>query len=157
MIPVYKKGERSSPSSDRHIALLSHIRKAIESAIAQVITEKYNFHNTILGFQIGTVTGTAVIWRLTDSRILGITAILDFKSAHDLVSRQKLNEITVQPLPSETQSPISFALKAIEIRTCGEQNKTIGTVARVVNQGSPLSPMLFNFFMHKLPKSLYTT
>lgn len=51
LIPVYKKGEKSSPQSFWTIELLSHVRKTIESAVAIMIRKQYKFRDAWLGFR----------------------------------------------------------------------------------------------------------
>lgn len=53
LIPIYKKGAKSEPGSYRPIALLSHVRKVIEAAVAMPIREDYKFSSAQLASDHG--------------------------------------------------------------------------------------------------------
>ena len=65
LVPIYKRGPKTEPSSYRPIALLSHGRQMISKAIGSSIREEYTFHPTQLGFRenAGTETATEVKFR----------------------------------------------------------------------------------------------
>lgn len=47
MVEICKKGDASDPENYKTIALLSHVRKNVESALDSEVQEKYRFHSAI--------------------------------------------------------------------------------------------------------------
>lgn len=147
LVPIYKKGQEDDPSSYRPIALLSHARKVIESAITKLISSEYRNNENQLGFQRITGTETAILRHLYLGQKLGYTAVLDLKSAYDTVPRDRLVNETQRVLKANTCSMVTAVLQPMQISTVNDVTDTTGWVTRGVPQGSPVSPCLFNLFM----------
>lgn len=67
LVAIYKREDRASPTSNRPIGFSSHVRKAIESAVARAIPKTYTFNRALLGLQTGTGTETAIARHITNS------------------------------------------------------------------------------------------
>ena len=94
LIPIYRKGETHIPESYRPIAVLSHARKIIESAIANVIEKQVTFDAAQLGFRKKTSTEVALI-RTTSHLRNGLhhIAVLHLKSAYNEVPRKNVLQL----------------------------------------------------------------
>lgn len=154
-VPIYKKGDKRKAESYRPIALLSHVRKVIESAIASIIKKQYKFSEWQLGFQAGVGTENAIIRHIGNAEAMDISAVLDLRSAYDSVPREHLYKVAESSLERRTMNMIGFCLQPVKATTQGDRSKTKGTIARGVCQGSPLSPTLFNVYMDTLPAFLW--
>lgn len=99
LMPLFKKGDRGSPESYRPIALLSHARKVVDSAIAMMIRGSYEFSENQLGFQQGTGPETAIMRHVYNAKSMNITAFLDLKQAYDLVPRDLLYRVAKAKMP----------------------------------------------------------
>lgn len=152
LIPIYKKGDKSKPDSYRPIALLSHVRKIVESAIAKIIRKNYKFHECQLGFREGTGAETAIIRHIQSAQRMEVTAVLDLKAAYDSVPRDQLYKVAQKSQRGEVMSMIGFALQPVRTITQGDSSGKVGTIAKGVCQGSPLSPTLFNMYVDTMPK-----
>lgn len=147
LVPIYKMRNPTQPQSYRPIALLSHVRKVIEAAIAMKIRRQYKFKDSQLGFQVDTGTERAVVRHISHARVMRIAAVLDLKSANDTVPRRTLQRVLESSLDASTVNMTSLMLQGVTIRTQGDKTGTLAQVARGVCQGSPLSPTLFNIYM----------
>lgn len=154
LVPLFKKGDHTEPGSYRPIALLSHARKAIEAAIAMAIRKDYRFSDCQLGFRIGTGTETAIVRHIANAEKMGITAVLDLKSAYDSVPRDKLIATVKSRTNPTILAAVQSMLQPVRIKTQGTTTQKTGIIARGVCQGSPLSPMLFNIYMDTLADTL---
>lgn len=156
LVLLFKRRTTACPSSYRAIAVLSHVRKVIESAIVMAIRECYKFHESQLGFQTGTSTETAIMRHISNTKTIPLAMILDLKSAYDQVPKKKLYGIVTETQTGDIRGAIGFALQPMEIHTQGDTTEIKGTAARGVIQGSPLSTTLFNVYMDTLEGSLET-
>ena len=79
-IPMFKKGDKDNPANYSTIALLSHARKVIESAIDSSIRKTYKIHRSQYRFQHGICTEAAIL-RAVELQNSGhkYSAILDLK------------------------------------------------------------------------------
>ena len=148
MVPIYKRGEKSDPSSYRPIALLSHGRQMVSYAIGKMIRNDCQFHPTQLGFRERTGTETAII-RHAHSYESGykFTAVLDLKSAYDSVPRDILMNRVRQKLSKGTADMIALELQPMTIATKGDTSGTTAKVYIGVPQGGKSSPPLYNVHM----------
>lgn len=156
LVPLFKKGESTCPSSYKPIAILSHTRKVIEIFFSMSIREKYKFHESQLGIETGISTETAIMRHISNTKIMPLAAILDLKSAYDQVSKKKLYCIVTKTQAEDVRWAISFALKLIEIRAQGVTTETKEVIERRVRQGSHLSRTLSSVYRNTLPRSLQT-
>ena len=117
-VPIFKKGDTEDPANYRLIALLSHARKVIHSAIVSEVRRLYKFHSSQYGFQRGIGTDAAIL-RATDlmEEEFKYCAILDLKSAYDKVPRDKLAELLSEMLP-----PISHGKHS---RSCKQDRQSV--------------------------------
>lgn len=152
VIPLFKKGCPKNPGNYRPIMLLSHMRKAISSAINSMVTKQYQFHHNQWGFQANVGTDLAILH--TSAMVqqgLNNIAVLDLKSAYDTVPRGKLAAICNQRLGSSLTAMILPLLSPMTVRTKGQQATEEGAVLTCgVPQGDSISPTLYNIFMDPL-------
>ncbi|PXF39596.1 RNA-directed DNA polymerase from mobile element jockey [Gracilariopsis chorda] len=150
--PMYKKGDASRPESYRPIMLLSHMRKAVSSAINAIVVKAYKFHPNQWGFQRRVGTDSAIL-HANDMLLHGKdqVAILDLKRAYDMVPRAKLVELCRHRLGSSLTAMIAPLLAPTRTKTKG-QSATERSVDLVcgVPQGDVISPTLYNIFMEPL-------
>ena len=148
VVPIFKKGDKDDPANYRPIALLSHARKIIESALDSTIRKTYKFHRSQYGFQLGIGTEAAIL-RAIDLQNNGhkYAAILDLKAAYDRVPRDKLISILQDRLPEGIVRQILPFLTTGWTKCVGANSTSWAEITRGVPQGSPMSPTLFNVFM----------
>ena len=151
LVPLHKKGAKADPGNHRPVALLSHGRQMISSAIGAMVRKEYKFHTAQLGFREHTGTETAVVRHAAASEDgLIYTAVLDLKSAYPSVPRDKLMKIVRERLPKETASMIALELQPMAITTKGDKSGTTGIVSIGVPTGGSSSPPLYNIFQDPL-------
>ena len=155
LTPIHKKGDKTDPANYRPIALISHARQVIARAVAAEIRSQYRNHWTQLGFQEQTGTETAIIRHLSNSREgLKFSAVLDLKSAYNIVPRDKLMEIVRKKLPEGSAAMISLLLQP-EIISCKDDcENTTASISSGVPQGCAASPTIFNLYMDTLPEKM---
>ena len=148
LVPIYKRGPKSAPSSYRPIALLSHGRQTISKAIGAMIRKEYTFHPTQLGFREQAGTETAIL-RHAASTAQGFshTAVLDLKGAYPSVPRDLLMETVHNKLSPSIASMIALELQPQTITTKGDITGATGQVTIGVPQGGSSSPALYNVYM----------
>lgn len=81
MVPISEKSNHSKPESHRPIALLSRVKKVVNSLIAMRTRETYKFSEKQLRLQSGTGTETAILGNLSNGNHTRIIAVLDLKQA----------------------------------------------------------------------------
>jgi len=155
LVPLHKKGEKADPGNHRPVALLSHGRQMVSSAIGSLIRKDYTFHTAQLGFREKAGTETAII-RHTAGAADGLvyTAVLDLKSAYPSVPRDKLMQIVKERLPPETSAMIALELQPMSITTKGDESGTTGIVSIGVPTGGSSSPPLYNIFQDPLAERI---
>ena len=148
LVPIYKRGPRTAPSSYRPIALLSHGRQMISKAIGVMIREDYTFHPTQLGFRERAGTETAILRHAASTeKGFKYTAVLDLKGAYPSVPRDKLMETVHAKLSPRTAAMISLELQPETIITKGDTKGTTGKITLGVPQGGSSRPPLYNVYM----------
>lgn len=162
LVPIYKRGPKSEPSSYRPIALLSHGRQMISKAIGSMIRQEYTFHPTQLGFRENAGTETAIVRHVAStSHGFKYTAVLDLKAAYPSVPRDKLMEKVNAKLSPRTAAMIALELQPETIVTKGDPTGTTGTITLGVPQGGSSSPPLYNVqmdsFCEKMAHELRTS
>ncbi|PXF39626.1 RNA-directed DNA polymerase from mobile element jockey [Gracilariopsis chorda] len=150
--PLFKKGDVSRPESYRPIMLLSHMRKAVSSAINAVITKAYHFHPNQWGFQKHVGTEFAILH--ADNAVRqgkNQVAILDLRRAYDMVPRARIIELCEQKLGSAITAMLTPLLAPMQVRTKGQRTEEASIeLVCGVPQGDVVSPTLYNIFMDPL-------
>ena len=155
IVPLHKKGEKADPGNHRPVALLSHGRQMISSAIGSIIRKEYKFHAAQLGFREEAGTETAVVRHVAASADgLLYTAVLDLKSAYPSVPRDKLMKIVRERLPKKTSAMIALELQPMSITTKGDESGTTGTVSIGVPTEGTSSPPLYKVFQDPLAEKI---
>lgn len=97
---IFKKDDAGDPANYRPIALLSHPRKVIESAIDSTKRQTYKFHCSQYELQRGMGTESATL-RATEllEKGFGCSTILDLNAAPDRVPGEKLSNVLDERLP----------------------------------------------------------
>ena len=156
LVPLYKRGDPAIPSNHRPICLLSSTRKIIERAIASAMNECFAPHRAQMGFQkhIGTEMALVQINRASNQRQNCWIAILDRKSAYDRVCRATLMKRCDEALPEGLANMVSHIIREFEVHIVGDETGTNAKINRVVTQGGPASPTLFNIYIATLASQL---
>ena len=158
MVPIHKRGPKSDPANYRPIALLSHARQMISSAIGAMIQEEYQFHPTQLGFRHHTGTETAIVRHAYNLREgYKYTAVLDLTSAYNMVPRGLLMKRVEAHLPAPLASMIALELQTMSITTKGDLTATSAEVSIGVPQGGSSSSPLYNVQMDTLGEEIDKT
>ena len=155
VIPLFKKGHRAHPENYRPIALISHVRKVIDKALDILVRKEYVCHDFQVGFRSRLGTETAIL-RAIDAIDSGFehVACLDLKAAYDSVPRRRLMRRLQRVLPANLCRMITHTLQPSSIVTRGSVSSIRGLLHSGVQQGSPLSPMLFNVYIDSLAEDI---
>lgn len=149
MTPIYKeKGERSLPTNYRPVTLTLAFRRVISTALTLELERYYkNDHPRQWEFQKGDNTECVIAFaanRLRSS--LPRSALLDLKKACDMVSRDILQTMLDERLPSTLSTMVRPFLAPMLLRTEHQKNDGVLQTRAGVPQGDSPSPLLFNVF-----------
>lgn len=163
VIPLLKPGKPADKSNSyRPISLLSPIAKIFEGLIFGVLKDHLNLEDHQHGFRKNRSTTTAV-HHITDFIQGGlnekrpnkrtILVALDLSRAFDTVSHSiLLRDILESTLPSDIKRWLANYLRGrqtvVEFRGARSKHRK---VKQGVPQGGVISPILFNFYLVKLP------
>lgn len=141
LYPIFKTVERDDPGNYHRIALLSHVRKVVEGAVDSAAKELVRLNAMKCEFREGRGVGHPLL-RLIEARRTGhrVMSVLDLRGAYRSVPRSKLVEV----LPPHPQLHTNRRRQK-EGEACASQR---------VPEGSPLSPLLFNLLLVRLPDVL---
>ena len=158
LIPIHKnQGSESEPANFRPVCLLSHMRKAIETALAIQITQEFTPHPTQFGFRTDQSIDSALLLAEYAMKSGSHAGILDLRKAYDSVDRQFLLQRCTQVLSPNTTGMIQSSLGKVILHTIGDVSNTYGVSTIGVVQESSCSPPLFNIFIDPLAEELHKT
>lgn len=148
LIPIYKTGDHLDPSNYRPIAIISHLRELLSTAVDTAIRQVYIFHDMQWGFTADRSTEQAIL-NATHCHRMGAAyyAVLDLSAAYDKVPRQSIVELATKYLPPHLAAMISALLAPNTFSTKGQKGHHRVTITTGVPQGDPASPELYNLFM----------
>uniref|UniRef100_A0A670J8Y1 Reverse transcriptase domain-containing protein n=1 Tax=Podarcis muralis TaxID=64176 RepID=A0A670J8Y1_PODMU len=164
IIPIFKKGNRTEPANYRPISLLSIISKLYAAHLCDKLVEWMEREHILSEAQAGfrakrsTIDQALILQHLADkySRKGGslYAAFVDFKSAFDLIPRDRLWEkLGATNIDKRLLRLIRGLYENTRVRVrcdrSGHLTKEIQTHYGV-KQGCVLAPMLFNFYINSL-------
>jgi len=149
LVPIHKKGEIGVAENYRPIALLSHMRKIVETALNRTIMKITRFHPTQCGFRERSSCEQALLRYAVQAKTHKFAAVLDLKGAYGSIPRHRVMEIIAERLPKNLVVMVACFLTTEKIYTIGDSSYT-EHIQPGVPEGSPLSPTLFNMVMDTL-------
>ncbi|MES1920769.1 hypothetical protein MHBO_005310 [Bonamia ostreae] len=169
VVPIPKGNKKITCENLRPISLLPGFAKIFEKLILMKLCKMENFMNVIPKNQYGFIRGlsTREPLQILKSDILSnihfrkstFAVFVDLTKAYDSVNRDKLTrKIALKLRESETEQKIFgfiehfLGRRKLRIRVNGEHGKMFEAKSGVP-QGSPLSPLLFNYYSADLLKT----
>ena len=160
VIPVFKKGARTSCENHRGISLVSVASKVLSGIILRRLMDyrERQIRENQAGFRPGRgcidhiFTLRQILEQRHSFRRPTLVVFLDLKAAFDSVDRQQLWQcLAIKGVPSKFLSLIKalYADSCGRVRVYGKLSPEF-TTSSGVRQGCPLSPFLFNFVIDML-------
>nr|CAH8822387.1 unnamed protein product [Trichobilharzia regenti] len=160
IIPIYKKGDKSSCDNHRGISLTNIVSKVLGSIIMRRLSgaREAQTRESQAGFRPGRgcidhiFTLRQILEHRHSYRRPTVIIFLDLKAAFDSVDREVLWRcLAVKGIPRKYIALIKalYSYSYSQVRAYGELSSELMTTSGV-RQGCPLSPFLFNFIIDVL-------
>lgn len=158
VMPAPKKEPASRPENWRAISLLSHMRKIIEKILDSEMSNQYTFPKSQCEFKEAHSIYTALLRMLRATRTgCKVFAVLDFKQTYASVPRCDAVQRLRSTFHSRLASMLESMLYQTRVSTIGNSSNFVGSLARGLSEGSPISPTICNVFIDSLAANLRRT
>ncbi|KAK4468373.1 hypothetical protein MN116_000167 [Schistosoma mekongi] len=160
IVPVYKKGQKSSCDNHRGISLTNIVSKILATIIIRLLTNtrEQQTRENQAGFRPGRgcIDHIFTLRQVLEHRHMyqrpTIVVFLDLKAAFDSVDREVLWQcLSLKGVPQKYINLIKalYSVTTGRVRAYGELSRETSSSSGV-RQGCPLSPFLFNFIIDVL-------